>query len=462
MELLYRARERGMSCMFMAPRKELLRQTAQKLDTWAFGDYNMILASERSTNPYSQLQVASVDTLISRVIKRQKLVLPPIDYVILDEAHMYITALRTSLIELFPDATIIGLTATPGRHDGRALNIGFESLLEIATPRQLIEEGFLMPSRHYAPSRPDLQKARKTADDYNKKDVDIAMDPIVGGIVETWMERCSDRRTIVFANSVTKSIWLAEQFRAVGVSAEHCDGGAPDHYRDAVFDRVGSGETQVLCNVDLATYGLDIPAVSCVVLANPTLSVVRYLQRIGRAARRDNATGKKDFIINDHSGAVYEHGYFEDDRYWSLQGIKNVSHKGKGRSRTGKRKEEILRLRCKKCTLVFSGSLTCPECGYYFEKTAKQFRVVDGELQPIKEIEPELELVKRAFYAELLGYAQEKGYKPGWAAYAYQSKHKKMPPREWSNSKPAAPSLMTLRYLKYLTIRRSKHKEKAP
>lgn len=461
MELLWRARERGMTAMFMAPRRELLRQTAKKLDTWAFGDYNMIVASTRGQNLYAPLQVASVDTLVSRVIKRQRLVLPPIDYVILDEAHLYITALRNALIDLFPTSIIIGLTATPGRHDGRALNMGFERLLELATPRQLIEQGFLMPSRHYAPSRPNLENARKVAADYNKKDVDAAMAPIVGGIVENWLERAADRRTIVFANSVGRSIWLAEQFRAAGVAAEHCDGTAEEDYRDQVFDRLVSGETQVLCNVELATYGFDLPAVSCIVLADPTLSVVKYIQMLGRGARRDEESGKKDFIVNDHSGGVYEHGYFEDDRHWTLQGISNLTRKAKAHARTGKVQDKVLHLKCKKCDLVFTGSLTCPECGYYFERAAQKFHVVDGELVAIKGVEPDVGIAeRRAFYAELLGAAQAKGYKPGWAAYTYQARYKRLPPRDWNRDTPRSPSVKTSRWLVHYNIRRARARRK--
>lgn len=462
MELLWRARERGMTCMFMAPRKELLRQTARKLDTWAFGDYSMIVSQQRTSNMYAPILVASVDTLVSRAIKRQRLVLPPIHYILVDEVHLYMTALRTALMELFPDAIIVGLTATPGRYDGRAMNIGFEQLIEIATPAQLIRLGFLVPSRHYAPSRPDLKEARRLAGEYNKKDVDIAMDPIVGNIVETWLERMSDRRTVVFANEVGKSVWLAEQFREHGVAAEHCDGTAEDTYRDAVFDRFSSGETQVLCNVDLATYGFDLPAISGIVDAAPTLSPVKAIQKWGRGARIDPFSGKTDFMIHDHAGNIYEHGYFEDDRHWTLDGLKSVSRKGKRHAKTGTTKDKVLHLKCKKCDLVFTGSLTCPDCGYYFEKWAKKFHVVDGELERIKGLEPDPgELQKRVFYGELLGHAQTKGYKLGWAAYAYQSKYKKLPPREWNRDAPKSPSQATARWLVAMNIRRAKARQKA-
>jgi superfamily II DNA or RNA helicase len=410
-------------------------------------------------NLYLPIQVASADTLVSRVIKRQKLVLPPIRNVYIDEVHIFQTHYRKALIDLFPDAKIVGFTATPGRSDGRALGMSFERLIEITTVKQATRDGFLVPAHYKAPARPDLERMKKVAADYNAKQLDERMEPLMGDIVESWLQFGAERRTILFANKVERSAWLAEQFRAQGVAAEHCDGSAPEVHRDAVFDRLRSGETQILCNCDLATYGFDLPAVSCIVNAKPTLSVVKYIQMLGRGARRDS--GKQDFLVLDCAGAVYEHGYYEDDRHWTLAGIQSVTASRKS-SRTGKRKDKVLHLRCPKCASVFAGALTCPDCGYYFERTAKSFQVVDGQLVDVRPSEVGQGLIeKRLFHAELLGYAAAKGYKSGWAAYQYQSRYKLMPPEEWRWDKSVTASLATERYLKYLSIRRARARSKS-
>jgi DNA repair protein RadD len=460
MQLMWNARQRGETSMFLAPRRELLRQACKKLDQWAAFGYGMIQACERGGgNLYLPIQVASVDTLVSRVIKRKRLVLPPIRNVFVDECHMYTTQLRTQLLELFPEANVVGFTATPARHDGRALAINFEKLIEVTSIREAIRGGYLVPSWHKAPSRPDLAHMKKVAADYNQKQLDERMEPLMGGIIESWLQWGADRRTLVFANSVARSVWLAEQFRAHGVAAEHCDGTADPTYRDAVFERLESGETQVLCNCDLAVYGFDLPAVSCIVNAKPTLSLVKYKQMLGRGARRDLVNGKENFLVLDHAGAVYEHGYYEDEYHWSLEGLRSFTTTRRRVSPA--RKEKRLSLRCPKCATVFCGSLTCPECKYFFERTAQSFRVVDGELVEVKKAEVDAGLIeKRIFHAELLGYAKAKGYKSGWAGYQYQSRYKQMPPEQWRWDKPAAPSIATERYLKFLTIRRAKARQK--
>lgn len=457
MQLMWNARERGETSIFLAPRRELLKQTAQKLDRWASFGYGMIQSSDKGhSNLYLPIQVASVDTLISRAVKRNRLVLPPIRNVICDEAHMYQTQLRDSMMALFPEARIVGLTATPGRYDGRPMGSQYDHLIEAATPKQLIRDGYLVPGWYTAPSKPDFSQVKIVAGEYNKKQHDAIMEPLLGDIVETWLADCGDMRTLVFANQVGHSVWLAERFRQVGVSAEHCDGTACDKHRDSVFERFESGETQVLCNVELAGYGYDLPAISCIVLAKRTKSIVRYIQALGRAARRDGV--KTRFRVNDHGGNVYEHGYFEDDRYWSLAGVSSI---GSRRKAAGKRVKEVLRLRCPKCKTVFDGSLTCPECSYYFERTAKEFKVVDGQLVQVKRAEVDEGLLeKRMFHAELLGYADGKGYKAGWAAHVYQSRYKAFPPSEWRWDTQQAPTVATQRYLKYLTIRRAHSRKK--
>lgn len=460
MELMFRARQRGETSMFLAPRRELLRQTAAKLDQWAAFGYGMIQASDHGhQNLYMPIQVASVDTLVSRVIKRKKLVLPPIRNVFLDEAHLYQTQLRDALVQLFPDSRIIGLTATPGRYDGRPLSIGFDRLIEIATVKQLTRDGFLVPAHYKAPQRPDLERMKRLANEYNQKELDSRMEPLMGGIVESWLQFAGDRRTLAFANKVERSVWLAEQFRAHGVAAEHCDGSADENYRDAVFERFRSGETQVLWNCDLATYGFDLPAISCVVNAKPTLSVVKYIQMLGRGARRDPGSGKTDFLVLDHAGAVYEHGYFDQDRHWTLAGLGKIG-KTKGKP-TGTVQKKTLSLRCKKCMTVFTGSLTCPDCGYYFEKTAKSFKVVDGELVDVRPGAVEQGVIeRRLFHAELLGYCQRVNYKPGWAGFAFQTRYKAERPREWMDDHPVIPSEKTERWLKFLFIRRARGKKR--
>lgn len=462
-EMIRAARALGMRCMFMAPRHELIAQVCKKFDTFAPFSYGKIVSDKnipRST--YAELQIAALDTLVSRIIKRKNLILPPIDFVVMDEAHLYMTELRVALADAFgPNVKILGLSATPGRHDGRGLGSMFEHIIKVATVRELTEQGFLVPVRYYGPSEPDLAKIKIVAGEYSKKGAAERMEPLLGDIPAHWLKLAPDRRTAVFAMNVGQSVYLADEFRRHGVSAEHADGSMDDVTRDGVFDRLRSGETQVLCNVGLATYGFDLPELSCIVDASPTKSVVNYLQKIGRGIRR--ADGKEDCIYIDHSGNWHEHGRVTDERHWSLSGYDVKTRKGR---KAGSRVKNQTQLCCPKCTLVFTASLTCPDCGYYFEAKAKRFKVIDGDLVEIaadKKRAGPSEYEQRKFFCELKGYVEERNAKNpdkpwqlGWASHCFKEKFGAFPPKDWVHMVASSPSIGTRRWIQHRNIARAK------
>lgn len=462
-EMIRAARALGMRCLFMAPRHELVGQVCKKLDTFAPFSYGKIVADKAvPRSSYAELQVASLDTLVSRIIKRKNLILPPIDFVVMDEAHLYMTELRVALAGAFgSEVKILGLSATPGRHDGRGLGSMFDHIVKVATVRELTEQGFLVPVQYYGPSEPDLARLKIVAGEYAKKAAAERMEPLLGDIPGHWLKLAPERRTAVFAMSVGQSVFLADEFRRHGVAAEHADGSMDEATRDAVFGRFTSGETQVLCNVGLATYGFDLPELSCIVDAAPTRSVISYLQKIGRGIRR--AEGKEDCLYIDHAGNWHEHGRVIDERYWSLSGYNVKTRTGR---KAGSRVKNQTQLCCPRCSLIFMASLTCPQCGYYFEAKAKRFRVLDGDLVEIaadqKKVGPS-EFEQRRFFCQLKGYVEErnaknpsKPWQMGWASHCFKEKFGAFPPKDWTLMHASAPSIGTRRWIQHRNIARAK------
>src|SRR5439155_10317479 len=152
------------------------------------------------------------------------------------------------------------------------------------------------------------------------------------------------------------AVALAEAFRRVDVAAEHVDAGTPAPERQATFARFAAGETQVLANCFLAAYGFDLPALSCVVLARPTKSLMLFLQMLGRGLRI--APGKRDCLVLDHAGGVHAHGFASDPRAWTLHGT-HALEPSPTRARPERRAKE-----CPECHAIWTGSPACPECGY--------------------------------------------------------------------------------------------------
>lgn len=441
-ELINRALERGGRAMFLAPRRELVEQASRAIARLGIR-HGLILAGDRRTDGYAKVQVASIDTLLARMIRTKRLEVADPTLVIVDEAHLSVTKIRAELLDRWPNAVRVGLTATPTRKDGRALGMLYDELLEGATVAQLVEAGHLAKARYFAPSTPDLRGVEVIAGDYNQGQLAGAVNrpKLIADVVATWLEKAADRRTAVFATSVAHSIALRDEFLRSGIAAEHADGSTPIDLRAAIFDRFANGKTQVLCNCELATYGFDLPAMDCVVLAKPTRSLMKYLQMLGRGLRVAN--GKADCLVLDHSGAVHRFGFADVPRIWTLEGEFALTD---AQGRVGARGDSGRPITCPECSAVFVGSLTCPECGYHLEVRAKPVAVADGQLVEMNA--PGDRLDDRAdFYAELRAIGAERNWKPTAAAAQFRERFGVWPPKAWNFSPTKAPSSQTRRWL---------------
>jgi hypothetical protein len=119
---------------------------------------------------------------------------------------------------------------------------------------------------------------------------------------------------------------------------------------------------------------------------------------------------------------------------------------------SSRERREAKKLECPECSCAFSGARLCPECGYFFAPKGKEVTTLAGELIEIGEhLEPE-EQDRLSWFAELLGYACERGFKSGWASHKFREKHGDWPPRSWNSMPAARPSEATRRWIKSRTI----------
>src|SRR5215469_364773 len=109
----------GKDVLFVDHRRELTQQTSQKL--YDIGVDHGIVQAGFPSRPGEKVQVCSVQTLHARAVRSRRMSLPRADLLIIDEAHHVVAPTYMRLIEAYPDAVILGLTATPCRGDGRGL-----------------------------------------------------------------------------------------------------------------------------------------------------------------------------------------------------------------------------------------------------------------------------------------------------------------------------------------------------
>lgn len=386
--------------LFVAHRRELIGQCSEKLDLIGV-DHGVMMGSHWRRKPHEPVQVCSIQTLLRRNI-------PPAGLIIVDECHRAVADSYKTLLAKCPGAKLLGLTATPVRTDGRGLGELFNALVVSLTPADLTERGWLVPTRVFAPSTPDLTGVHIRRGDYDQGELSRAIDKprLVGDVVDHWHRCAYGRSTVVFATGVSHSKHIVERFSESGVAAEHIDGKTPDHIRDAILKRAASGETTIVSNCGVWIEGVDVPRMSCAILARPTKSLTLYLQAAGRVLRP--FPGKSDAIIMDHAGCTLDHGFVTDERAWSLDGFSKAPR--------GKRDEdEDIGVRiCLKCLRAYpTGEPRCPECGEVPPVKERKVDQVDGELveispYTIRHLSPIPEM------AALQRTAAEFGYKPGW------------------------------------------------
>jgi len=319
--IIHSALAKNRRVLFLAHRRELIDQCAAKLRDLGIWNYNVVLSGHpQSRNPAAPMQIASIQTLIRREY-------PPADLVIVDEAHHSAAGQYQTLLANYPDAYVLGLTATPERLDGKGLDGIFHDLLEVATVPELIDSGFLVAPTCLGPSQEMAAQLKATlatvkvrCGDYAEGALGDAMDnaTLVGDIVSHWQEWATGQRTIVFAASILHSQHIIQQFQDAGVAAAHLDGGMATPERERILAAWRRGDIQVVSNCQILTEGFDFPELSCCILARPTKSVALYLQMVGRVLR--TAPGKSGALILDHAGNILEHGPPHINRVWTLQG----------------------------------------------------------------------------------------------------------------------------------------------
>lgn len=422
-EIVKMAQGKRNKVLFLAPRRELIGQAAAAFSR--LGIQPGIIMAGEPMKRFLDVQVASFDTLHARAVRSKRMEMPDAALVIVDEAHLSLAETRKDIIEHYADAVVIGLTATPARGDGRGLGEIYDQLVMGPSIRHLTEEGYLVPLKYYAPTEPDLAKLRLNKDgDYAETGLAKRMDTpkLVGDIVDNWLRIARSRLTVVFCVNRAHSRNVCQQFNAQGISAEHVDGETPNDERAAILDRVRAGKTQVLCNVFVASYGLDIPVLDCAVLARPTKNIALYLQMIGRVMR--TADRKCDALVIDHAGAVKENGFVDEFIPWSLDDKEKVKDR---KLRMQQASVEPKPITCPRCQTKFKARRDCPNCGFEAVPANKAIPTHEAELQEVQREQRKGNREatweeKREFMAGLRAWAIEHGYKDGWAANKYREK----------------------------------------
>ena len=286
---------KGHRVLIMAHRGELLDQAADKLKEASGLDSVLEKAESTSLGSFLPVTVGSVQSLA----QEKRLARFPNNYfqdIIVDEVHHCLSDSYKRVLDHFPDANILGVTATPDRGDMKNLGEFFDSKAYEYSMTEAIREGYLCPIKaQMIPLELDIADVGISSGDFSAGEIGHALEPYLHQIAAEMANYCRGRKTVVFLPLIATSQKFCAMLNDAGLRAAEVNGNSDD--RSEVLADFEAGKYDVLCNSMLLTEGWDCPSVDCIVVLRPTKIRSLYQQMVGRGMRL--SPGKTELLLLD-------------------------------------------------------------------------------------------------------------------------------------------------------------------
>lgn len=288
---ILRDRRREGRILWLAHRGELLEQAAEALAK-RIGLSCEVEKAERRADRHtlfgiSDVVVGSVQTLRGNRLASWK----PDSFstIVVDECHHAPAKTYRQILERFPDAKVLGLTATPDRGDGVAMGHVFTDCSFTYETRTAIRDGWLTPivQKQVRVAEIDLSQVKTVRGDLDETELAkiMELEGSLHGIASAIAQSREGRPTIVFCTSVEQSKELARIMNDYGIRSTQVDGATPQPIRAERLAQFQTREVDAIVNVGVLTEGFDAPLTACVAMARPTKSRSLYAQCLGRGLR---------------------------------------------------------------------------------------------------------------------------------------------------------------------------------
>lgn len=357
--ILRDAAQRSHKGVFLVALNVLLEQTAASLKD--LGLNATILQGSRAVDPNADVIVASCQTIAARLRRSVSLeaMLGNPKVIVVDEAH------NTAFLSVYRDieqhylsqgAVFIGLTATPWRLSKKEwLGQRFDALVEGPQPPDIIKMGGALPCRGYTITGVlDLDNLHVSAGEYIDGEIasQATQPEALKHVVREWQRLCQGRPTLMVGATVEQAHQTEQALTEAGILAETIVGSTPQDERLAIFERVKSGETQVICSVGCLTAGFNLPAIAAILYVRATKSKALFHQTAGRGSRPH--PGKSDYLLLDFGGNLKRLG---NPMGWQVYDISEPIQDDKpAPTKT-----------CPQCSAEVSNfARVCPHCGFEF------------------------------------------------------------------------------------------------
>lgn len=451
-EIARLAKEKFNRSLFVAPRRQLVYQAVDKFSRLGLSTGIIMAGESRFNQPL--VQCGSIDTLTAR-ISRGSMKHPDATIVMADEAHAQFSRARLDFLNHY--SIVLGITATPALANGKGMGSFYTDIVEGPTMAEMVSNGYLVPMRYYGADGPDIAQVKLDADgDFQEKSLAEASDKpeLIGSIYKNYKRLAGDRTTLIFSVNRKHGLHIYNEFKSHGEAVEYIDAHTPTEERQEMEKRVESGETKIIVNISVMSFGTDWPRISCIIIARVTRNISSWIQMVGRGSRLHET--KDDCIVIYHGHNFEELGPIDAPIEWSLDDKTTIRERRQKAQKDNKEPKDIT---CKACGHIFRLSRTCPRCQTEMVSKGAAIPYHEADLIEIntKKVQP---ADKSRWYSELLGYSRRQGKADSFALALFKNKFSEWPYNKKS-IKPTEPSQEVLSYIKSRQIAWSKSKAKA-
>ena len=358
--------------LVLAHRTELIQQIDETL-SFKYGIAHGIIKSGVEETWNRTVQVASVQTIVRRL---DKWTAKDFAYIIIDEAHHAVSSTYLKICKQFPDAKILGVTATPCRLTGDALRKLFGVLVISQPVSKFIEQGYLSPYSYYS-IKPNsrIQLALDNIShfnidgDYAEADMMRVFDTskVRANIIEAYLKYAKDKKGIIYTINQEHNKHICEAYEKIGVKIKAIDSKTPAEERKTTVSQFKAGKIDIICNVNIFSEGFDCPDIEFIQLARPTCSLAMYLQQVGRGLR-PHPKGIPATIL-DNVGSYNKFGLPSANRKWRahFEGEgQRVTRSQLNNASGGGARPQNFKEGDEEMSLIFSGiALSTPDLEFY-------------------------------------------------------------------------------------------------
>ena len=292
--------------LFVAHREEILKQArAAYRGVLRNGTFGELWVGGHTPEHYRQLFV-SIQTLNNQ-LDQLNLTADYYDYIVIDEVHHIAATSYRAVLEHFSPAILLGLTATPERHDGGDILADFSGVIaaEIRLP-EAINRRHLCPFQYFGiDDDTDLRTIPWSRGRYDIAQLthlythnQVRFNKILLSIQEIITD-IGKMKALAFCVSKEHALYMTEQLLLKGVKADVLTSDN-SHERQQKQQAIRSGSINVFCVVDIFNEGVDIPEVDTLLFLRPTESLTIFLQQLGRGLRLSD--GKECCTVLDFVG----------------------------------------------------------------------------------------------------------------------------------------------------------------